>query len=55
MQFVLVFIDKFIGLVKPYVHYEYFDDGVDRGYAGKFFMNWIQINEKIRKKYFDVD
>ena len=33
MQFVLVFIDKFITLCKPYVHYEFFDDGVDRGYA----------------------
>ena len=33
MQFVLVFIDKFITLCKPYVHYEFIDDGVDRGYA----------------------
>ena len=33
MQFVLVFIDKFINLVKPYQYYEYFEDGVDRGYA----------------------
>lgn len=33
MQFVLVFIDKFINLVKPYQYYEFFEDGVDRGYA----------------------
>lgn len=34
-QFVLVFIEKFIGLVKPYVNYEYYSDGNDRGFPGK--------------------
>ena len=34
-QFVLVFIDKFIGLVKPYINYEYYSDGNDRGFPSK--------------------
>lgn len=32
-QFVLVFIDKFIHLVKPYTKYSYSEEGIDRGYA----------------------
>jgi hypothetical protein len=52
MQFVLVFIDKFIGLVKPYVHYEYFDDGVDRGYASKYFNPFFQPQQTFLKKTF---
>ena len=34
-QFVLVFVDKFMNLVTPYVDYEYFSDGTDRGFGGK--------------------
>jgi len=34
-QFVIVFIDKFLSLVKPYVNYTYSEDGTDRGYAGR--------------------
>jgi hypothetical protein len=34
-QFVIVFIDKFLHLVKPYVHYSYSEDGTDRGFAGR--------------------
>ena len=30
-QFVLVFIDKFMGLVKPYENYSYYQDGLDNG------------------------
>ena len=30
-QFVLVFIDKFMGLVKPYEDYTYHKDGLDNG------------------------
>lgn len=33
-QFVIVFIDKFLHLVKPYANYSYSEDGTDRGYAG---------------------
>ena len=33
-QFVLVFVDKFMNLVTPYVDYEYFSDGTDRGFGG---------------------
>jgi len=32
-QFVIVFIDKFLHLVKPYANYSYSQDGTDRGYA----------------------
>jgi hypothetical protein len=32
---VIVFIDKFLHLVKPYVHYSYSEDGTDRGFAGR--------------------
>jgi len=31
-QFVLVFVDKFLNLAQPYVNYEYYSDGTDRGY-----------------------
>lgn len=34
-QFVLVFIDKFLSLVKPYCNYEYYSDGTDRGFPSK--------------------
>lgn len=30
-QFVLVFIDKFMGLVRPYENYSYYKDGLDNG------------------------
>lgn len=32
-QFVIVFIEKFLHLVKPYCNYTYSEDGTDRGYA----------------------
>lgn len=34
-QFVIVFIDKFLHLVKPYANYSYSEDGTDRGYASR--------------------
>ena len=34
-QFVLVFIDKFMGLVKPYEDYTYYKDGLDNGHQSK--------------------
>lgn len=34
-QFVLVFIDKFMNLITPFLNYEYYSDGIDRGKVSK--------------------
>lgn len=36
-QFVLVFIDKFMGLVKPYENYTFYENGLDNGVQSRFF------------------
>lgn len=34
-QFVLVFIDKFMGLVKPYENYTFYENGLDNGFQSR--------------------